>query len=132
MAIKILFVCIENAGRSQMAEGFARSMAGDKFDIYSAGSKPSGKINPLAVEVMNEAGIDISNNRSKGFKDLPIKQFDYIVTMGCGDACPIIPSKKHVDWELDDPKGKSIEEVRKIRDIINEKVKNLPAFLKNV
>jgi protein-tyrosine-phosphatase len=117
--MKILFVCIENAGRSQMAEGFARALG---LEAYSCGSKPAAKINPVAVEAMKEKGIDISGKSPKGFKDAP--HADVVVTMGCGDACPYVPGK-HFDWNLPDPKGKGLEEIRKIRDDIERRVRAL-------
>ncbi|MBI5701469.1 arsenate reductase ArsC [Candidatus Saganbacteria bacterium] len=123
--IKILFVCVENTGRSQMAEGFAKKYAGDKIEVFSAGSKPLGKLNPVAIQVMQDIGIDIAKQVSKGFDSLPYKKFDYVVTMGCGDACPFIPSTEHLDWKIEDPKGKPISEVAKIRDEIGLKVKEL-------
>jgi arsenate reductase (thioredoxin) len=123
--LRILFVCVENVGRSQMAEAFARSLASDRIDAYSAGSKPGKEINLIVVAAMKEKGIDISGNRPKGFSDLRMKEFDYMVTMGCGDACPIYPSKNHIDWKIEDPKGMPIGIVRKIRDDIEKKVKSL-------
>ncbi len=122
---KVLFVCIENSCRSQMAEGFARKFGKDILEPYSAGSKPSQKINPDAIKVMEELGINISSYKPKGFKDLPITTFDYVITLGCGDVCPFIPAKEHIDWHIDDPKGKDIEYFRKIRDFIEDKVKGL-------
>jgi arsenate reductase len=119
---KILFICVENSCRSQMAEGWANFLAKSKMEVYSAGSLPSGKVNPLAIEVMKEAGVDISRNYSKGFSDLPIKEFDYTVTLGCADTCPFVPAKKYIDWKIDDPKGKDVEYFRKARDQIKEKV----------
>lgn len=122
---RVLFVCVENACRSQMAEGFARQLGGHVLESYSAGSHPSGKINADAVYVMQEAGVDISTQQSKGFKDLPVRDFDYVVTMGCGDICPFMPAKRYLDWDLEDPKGKSIYFFRQSRDKIEEKVKSL-------
>jgi arsenate reductase len=126
---KVLFVCIENAGRSQMAEAFAK-LYPDIIDAYSAGSKPSGKLNPQVVAVLQDIDIDISKNTSKGFNSLPIKNFDYVVTMGCGDTCPFVPAKEHIDWKIEDPKGKELDEVAKIRDIIKDKVEDLVNFIK--
>ncbi len=108
-----------------MAEAFARSLASDKIDAHSAGSKPGKDINPTVASAMKEAGIDLSGSKPKGFNDLSIKQFDYMVTMGCEDTCPIYPSKHYIDWHIDDPKGKPIEDVRRIRDDIRNKVKSL-------
>jgi phosphate transport system protein len=122
---KVLFVCIENSCRSQMAEGFARELAEGVIQAHSAGSNPSGRVNPDAVMVMLEEGVDIGEQKSKGFNDLTHKEFDYIVTMGCGDICPFVPGKRHLDWHIDDPRGKSIEFFRKARDQIREKVTSL-------
>jgi len=122
---KILFVCVENSCRSQIAEGFAKALGGLKLEVYSAGSKPGGKVNPDAVKVMREIGIDISTAKSKGFNDLPAKEFDYVVTMGCKDICPLVPAKEHIDWHIEDPKGKDEEFFRKTRDLIKEKVESL-------
>ncbi len=121
----VLFVCIQNSCRSQMAEGFARKLGGGVIEAYSAGSKPSGQVNPDAAAVMQEKGIDITAQRSKGFDDLPIKRVDYLVTMGCHDVCPIYPAINQLDWNLDDPAGKSIEEFRRVRDEIELKVVEL-------
>ena len=123
--IKILFVCVENSCRSQMAEGFAKKYGGDKIEAYSAGSKPSGIVNLDAVKVMDEIGIDITGQKSKGFMDLPYQAFDYIVTMGCQDTCPYFPAKEKFDWQIEDPKGKGVEIFRKVRDEIGNKVKEL-------
>ena len=122
---RVLFVCVENSCRSQMAEGFARLFGKDILEPYSAGSKPSGKVDPMAVEVMKEAGIDISSQKSKGFNDLSIKEFDMVITLGCGDVCPFVPAKEHVEWKIDDPKGKDIYFFRVIRDQIKNHVKRL-------
>src|SRR4030067_1138059 len=100
----LLFVCIENSNRSQMAEGFARRLGRDRVTAFSAGSRPSGQINPRAVEFMKEKGIDLTVQLSKGLDDLPKVRWDYIVTMGCGDACPTLPAKHRLDWELPTPK----------------------------
>lgn len=122
---KVLFVCVENSCRSQMAEGFARLFGKGIFEPYSAGSKPSGKVDPVAVEVMKEAGIDISSQESKGFNNLGIKEFDMVITLGCGDVCPFVPAKKHIEWKIDDPKGKEIGIFRNVRDQIKDHVKKL-------
>jgi protein-tyrosine-phosphatase len=122
---KIVFVCVENARRSQMAEGFARMFGQGKLDIYSAGSRPSGTIDPLVVEVMREKGVDLSSNRSKSLDELPQVEMDYVVTMGCEDTCPAVLAKKMIAWEIPDPKGKPIDEIRKIRDLLEAKVKTL-------
>ncbi|MDD5408737.1 MAG: arsenate reductase ArsC [Candidatus Omnitrophica bacterium] len=122
---KVLFVCIENSCRSQMAEGFANALGALKLESYSAGSRPGGKVNSDAIKVMQEIGIDISAAKSKGFNDLSVKEFDYVVTMGCKDICPFVPAKEHIDWQIEDPKGKGEEFFRKIRDMIKEKVESL-------
>jgi len=124
---KVLFVCIENSCRSQMAEGFARFYGKGKIETFSAGSRPSGKVNEKAIEVMKEAGIDISFQPSKGFDALPLKEFDVVVTMGCGDQCPFIPAKRRIDWQIRDPKGKPIWFFREVRDEIKDKVLELIA-----
>lgn len=123
MSIKrVLFVCVENSCRSQMAEGFARVLGKNILEAYSAGSKASGSVNPVAVKVMKEAGIDISRQRSKGFDDLQKKNFDYVITMGCGEVCPFFPAGQQIDWHIDDPRGKDIDAFRSTRDNIKEKV----------
>jgi len=119
---RLLFVCVENSCRSQMAEGFARKIGKGIVEVFSAGSRPSGNINPLAVEVMQEAGVDISAYDSKGFNDLPIKKFDYVVSLGCKDICPFVPADKHIEWNIPDPKGKEIDFFRRVRDEIKQKV----------
>jgi len=129
MRPRILFVCIENACRSQMAEGFAKFYGREKVEVFSAGSNPSGEVDQIAIEVMKEKGIDISEQKSKGFKELPYKDFDYVITMGCGDVCPFVPAKERIEWEIEDPKGKSKEELRQTRDKIENKVKE---FLKRL
>lgn len=120
--IKVLFVCIENSCRSQMAEGFARSLGGEALEAYSAGSKPGVAVNPNAIKVMSESGIDISGNKPKGYADLKDKEFDYVITMGCQETCPFIPGKKHIDWSIADPKGKDIGFFREVRDEIEKKI----------
>ncbi len=126
---RVLFVCVENSCRSQMAEGFARAFGNGKIEAYSAGSKPSGKVNPLAIEVMREAGVDISGNLSRGFNALPVRNFDYVVTLGCQDICPFLPADKHIEWQIEDPKNKNIEFFRQVRDEISCKVTEL---IKNI
>lgn len=125
--ITMLFVCVENSCRSQMAEGFARFYGKGRIEAFSAGSRPSGRVNETAVQVMREAGVDISSQASKGFDALPHKEFDVVVTMGCGDECPFVPAKKRIDWQLSDPKGKSVEFFREVRDEISTKVQSLLA-----
>lgn len=122
---KLLFVCIENACRSQMAEGFANHFGKGILESYSAGSKPSGKVNSKTIIVMKEAGIDISFAKSKGFDELLLKKFDYVITLGCKDICSFIPAHKHIEWQIEDPKGKNMEFFRKVRNLIEEKVKEL-------
>jgi protein-tyrosine-phosphatase len=126
---KIVFVCVENARRSQMAQGFAERLGDGKIDAHSAGSRPSSEIDPLVIEVMNEKGIDLSARRPKGLNDLPPLQMDYLITMGCEEACPAILAKKVIEWEIPDPKGKSLDTFRKIRDMIEERVR---ALLKDI
>jgi glutathione/glutaredoxin type arsenate reductase len=125
MVKTILFVCVHNAGRSQMAAGFMKSLGKDKVKVLSAGSMPKDQINPVAVEVMKEVGIDISNNQPKVLTTDAVKESDVVITMGCGDACPIFPGKRYEDWQLEDPAGKDLETVRKIRDEIKIRVEKL-------
>ena len=125
MTPKVLFVCIENSCRSQMAEGFAKKLGNAVFEIWSAGSKPSGIINATAIQLMKEKGIDLGTQSSKGLTDLPKIKWDYVITMGCGDACPFVPSQLKEDWAIPDPKNLSLDEFRKIRDQIENKVKEL-------
>ena len=121
----VLFVCVHNAGRSQMAAGFMQTLSGGRVRVLSAGSAPKESINPLAVQVMSEVGIDIANNQPKVLTNEAVQESDVVITMGCGDACPFYPGKRYEDWVLEDPAGKSIEKVREIRDQIKEKVKAL-------
>ena len=125
MARNILFVCIENVCRSQMAEGFARLYGREKVAVFSAGSQPAGEINPLAVEVMREKGIDISEKKPKSFSELSEKNFDVVVEMGCKDACPYVPGKERIEWDIPDPKGQALDEFRRVRDEIETRVKKL-------
>lgn len=125
MAKKILFVCIENACRSQTAEAFARLHGQGKVAVFSAGSQPASEINPLAVEVMREKGIDISGQKPRTFSDLSEREFDYVVEMGCKDACPYVPARKRFEWNIPDPKGKPLEIFRGVRDEIEKRVKDL-------
>jgi len=122
---KILFVCIQNASRSQMAQGFAEAFGKGRVEVYSAGSRPSSQINPLAIEVMKEKDIDLSGRLPKGLNDLPPVEMDYLVTMGCEETCPAVPAKKIIEWQIPDPKGKPIDEVRRIRDVLEARVKML-------
>jgi len=121
----ILFLCIHNAGRSQMAAGFARELSNGSVAILSGGSEPADSVNPVAIEVMNEVGIDIAGYVPQKFNDDLLNSVDVVVTMGCGDTCPFIPGKRYIDWPLDDPKGRPIEEVRVIRDQIRANVAEL-------
>src|SRR2546422_423125 len=122
---KILFVCIENSNRSQMAEAFVRMTGRENIEVYSAGSRPSGKINPKAIEAMKELGYDLTTHKSKSLEDLPQTTFDYVITMGCGDECPWIPTKLREDWALVDPKSMEPAEFRKVRDEIKKRVNEL-------
>lgn len=123
----LLFVCVENSCRSQMAEGFARRLGQGRVTAYSAGSRPSGRVNPRAVEFMREKGIDLAVQLSKGLDDLPAVKWDYVVTMGCGDACPALPTNHRVDWDLPDPKGLDDAGFRAVRDRIERQVCELVA-----
>jgi arsenate reductase (thioredoxin) len=123
--MKVLFVCVENARRSQMAEGFAQSFAQGKIEVYSAGSRPTSQVDPLVIEVMKEKGIDLSGKRPKGLSDLPAIEMDYLITMGCEETCPAVPARKIIEWEIPDPKEKPIDEVRRIRNVLEAKVKML-------
>ena len=118
----VLFVCVHNAGRSQMAAGWLRHLAGDRVEVLSAGSAPAGTINPVAVEAMAEVGIDIAAQQPKLLSDAAVPSSDVVITMGCGDACPIYPGKKYEDWVLEDPAGQDLNTVRRIRDEIDAKV----------
>src|SRR5258708_32668090 len=122
---KILFVCIENSCRSQMAEGWAKKFNDGTWEIRSAGSKPSGKVNPDAVTVMREVGVELSIQSSKGLPNPSEGPWDYVITMGCGDACPHLPAKNHLDWNLEDPKGKPLDFFRNVRDEIGRRVKQV-------
>ena len=121
----VLFLCVHNAGRSQMAAGWMRHLAGDRVDVFSGGSEPAAGLNPAAVAAMAEKGIDIGAELPQPWADEIVRAADVIVTMGCGDACPVYPGKRYVDWELDDPAGKPVEEVRPIRDEIERRVRGL-------
>ena len=123
--IKIVFICVENARRSQMAQGFAEVFGGEKVEVYSAGSIPSSQIDPIVIEVMKEKGIDLSSKRPKGLNDLSPIEMDYLITMGCEETCPAVLAKKIIAWEIPDPKGKSIDVFREVRDMIEERVRAL-------
>jgi len=121
----VLFVCVHNAGRSQMAAGYLKHLAGDRVEVRSAGTDPGEKVNPAAVEAMAEEGIDISVNFPKKLTDEAVKDSDYVITMGCGDTCPFFPGKTYLDWPLDDPAGQGVAAVRPIRDAVRAKVEAL-------
>ncbi|MFP5372476.1 MAG: arsenate reductase ArsC [Actinomycetes bacterium] len=125
----VLFVCVHNAGRSQMAAGWLRALAGDAVEVRSAGSVPGNSVNPAAVEAMAEVGIDISDQRPKVLTTDAVEASDVVITMGCGDACPIFPGKRYLDWQLEDPAGKGVGSVRPIRDEIEGRVRRLLAEL---
>jgi arsenate reductase len=121
----VLFVCVHNAGRSQMAAGWLRHLAGDTVEVRSAGSEPGDRVNPAAVEAMREVGIDITGETPKKLEWETAESSDVIITMGCGDACPIFPGKRYEDWKLEDPAGKGVEAVRPIRDEIRTRIEKL-------
>jgi arsenate reductase len=123
----VLFVCVHNAGRSQMAAGYMQALAGDRVDVLSAGSEPKDQINPIAIQAMAEEGIDIAGNQPKVLTTEAVRDSDVVITMGCGDACPIFPGKRYEDWELTDPAGRGIEDVRPIRDDIKGRIQALLA-----
>ncbi|MEU3429869.1 arsenate reductase ArsC [Streptomyces gardneri] len=123
----VLFVCVHNAGRSQMAAGFLDHLAGDRIEVRSAGSVPGDRVNPAAVEAMAEVGVDISDRKPKVLTTEAVQASDYVITMGCGDACPIFPGKKYLDWALEDPAGQGVDAVRPIRDEIKALIEGLIA-----
>ena len=125
----VLFVCVHNAGRSQMAAGFLRDIAGDRIEVRSAGSMPAEQINPIAVEAMGELGIDITAEQPKVLTTEAVQASDVVITMGCGDACPVYPGKRYEDWTLDDPAGQGIDAVRPIRDEIRRRIEQLTSEL---
>jgi arsenate reductase (thioredoxin) len=120
---RVLFVCVENSNRSQMAEAFARIHGAGKVEAYSAGSSPSGKVNPKAVESMREVGYDLSQHESKSLTDIPDVQYDFVATMGCGDECPFVRAMKREEWDIPDPKNLPPDEFREVRSLIESKVK---------
>ncbi|MGI9648107.1 MAG: arsenate reductase ArsC [Acidimicrobiia bacterium] len=122
---RVLFVCVHNAGRSQMAAALTEMHAGGQIDIHSAGSEPSDQVNPMAVEAMAELGVDIVSRTPKLLSNESVRASDVVITMGCGDACPVYPGKQYLDWDLDDPAGKDLETVREIRNEINRRVLDL-------
>ena len=125
----VLFVCVHNAGRSQMAAGFLREIAGDRIEVRSAGSMPADQINPIAVDAMAELGIDITAEAPKVLTTEAVQASDVVITMGCGDACPFFPGKRYEDWKLDDPAGQGIDSVRPIRDDIRGRIEQLVSEL---
>ena len=125
----VLFLCVHNAGRSQMAAGWLRHLAGDRIAVYSGGSEPADRINPAAVAAMAEVGIDIASELPRRWTDENVRAADVVVTMGCGDACPIVPGTRYEDWQLDDPAGRDVAAVRPIRDDIRLRVEELMSSL---
>ncbi|MEX0863334.1 MAG: arsenate reductase ArsC [Acidimicrobiia bacterium] len=121
----VLFLCVHNAGRSQMAAGLMRHLSDGRVDVYSAGSEPAEVLNPAAVAVMAERGIDIGGETPKVWDDAMVRGADVVVTMGCGDTCPFYPGKRYIDWEIEDPSGQSLEQVRVIRDQLEGRVRGL-------
>ena len=124
---EVLFVCVHNAGRSQMAAGLLAKLGGDRVAVRSAGSEPADAINPAVVEAMREVGVDVSREVPKKLATDAVREADVVITMGCGDACPIFPGKRYEDWELEDPAGRDVEAVRRIRDEIERRVRALLA-----
>jgi arsenate reductase len=122
---KVLFVCIENSNRSQMAEAFAKIHGKGKVEAYSSGSRPSGKVNPKAIDAMKELGYDLTTHSSKSLDEIPDVEYDFVATMGCGDECPFVRAKLREDWQIPDPKHLEPEEFRKVRDLIEQKVKEM-------
>lgn len=130
MKKKLLFVCVENSNRSQMSQAFAKILGGENIQAYSAGSKPSGVLNPKAIAAMKELGYDLSKHESKSLKEVEqFAPFDAVVTMGCGDACPWMPAKKFIDWEIPDPKNMERADFNKVRDMLRDKVKELLSLI---
>ena len=127
---RVVFVCVENSNRSQMAEAFARMDGADQVDAYSSGSRPSGIVNPRAIAAMQELGYDLTTHRSKGLDTLPAGEFDVAVTMGCGDSCPTLRARRRLDWQIPDPKHLGVAEFREIRDLIRRNVQLLLADLR--
>jgi len=125
----VLFVCVHNAGRSQMAAGYLRALGGDRVRVLSAGSEPAESLNPAAVAAMAEEGIDIAGEQPALLATDDVRASDVVITMGCGDTCPVFPGKRYEDWELDDPAGRALDEVRVIRDDIRDRVERLLATL---
>ena len=124
---RVMFVCIENSNRSQMAQAFARIHGGPEIEALSSGSRPSGKVNPRAIEAMRDVGYDLTSHESQGIDEVAVGEFDAVVTMGCGDSCPHVPAKHRADWQIPDPRDMDKEEFAKVRDLIESKVKSLLA-----
>lgn len=120
---RLLFVCVENSCRSQIAEAFARIHGGSEVEVYSAGSRPSGKVNPKAIETMRELGYDLTKHDSKSLEEIPSIEYDFVATMGCGDECPFVQAKRREDWQIPDPKDLPPEQFRETRSLIEQKVK---------
>jgi protein-tyrosine-phosphatase len=129
MKPRVLFVCVENSNRSQMAQAFAAMLGGDRVEAFSAGSRPSGRVNKKAIESMKELGYDLSAHTSKGLEEFNGQPIDAAVTMGCGDACPLVQARRRIDWQIPDPRDMPPEEFRKVRDLIRVKVRELLADL---
>ena len=129
--LRFLFVCVENANRSQMAEAFARIHGGEGVEAFSAGSRPSGVVNPKAIAAMAELGYDLSKHGSKSLDEVKDREFDFVATMGCGDACPFIKARYREDWQIPDPKNMEPDEFRKVRDFISEKVRAAVILVKS-
>jgi protein-tyrosine-phosphatase len=128
---RLLFVCVENSCRSQIAEAFARIHGNGKLEIYSAGSRPSGQVNPKAIESMREVGYDLAKHDSKSLAEIPAVEYDFVVTMGCGNECPYVRAKQREDWKIQDPKNFPPDQFRKIRDEIEKKVKEVLLRIKS-
>ena len=122
---KILFVCVENSNRSQMAQAFANKHGEEVVEAFSAGSRPSGKLNPMAIYSMKELGYDMTPHHSKSVNELPDEEFEYVISMGCGDECPHVPAKHRIEWDIPDPRNMSMRDFKEVRDLIEEKVKEL-------
>src|SRR3989338_4738671 len=129
---KILFVCIENSNRSQMAEAFAKIHGQGIVEAYSAGSKPSGKVNPKTVEIMKEIGCDLATHQSKSLDEIPQGEYEYVVSMGCGENCPFVPAKNRIEWNIPNPKNMDKEELREVRRLIERHVKELIEKIKTL
>ena len=130
MPLRVIFVCVENSNRSQMAEAFARMHGGPDVEAHSSGSRPSGKINPKAIAAMKELGYDLTTHTSKGLDQFNHQEFDAAVTMGCGDECPLVKARRRYEWQIPDPRDMSEDQFRAVRDLIGEKVRKLLAELR--